>query len=51
MNAVDRCLFSVALLAAIVGSVALYAQAQEAKRLAAACQRMQLQQYAVYGGL
>jgi hypothetical protein len=51
MNALDRCLFSLALVLAVFGSVALYAQGQEAKRQAAACQKMQLQQFAEYGGL
>lgn len=49
MNALDRCLFSLALLLAVLGSVALYAQGQKAEREAAACQKMQLQQVAVSG--
>lgn len=41
MNIFDRCLFAVALLLSIGGSVALYAQAQEAERQSAACRKMQ----------
>jgi hypothetical protein len=52
MSALDRCLFSLALLLTVLGSVALYAQGQEAERQAAAsCRRMQLQQVVAHDGL
>lgn len=50
MNALDRLVFSIALLLTLSGSIALYAEAKEAVRQASACQKMQLQ-VAVYGGL
>jgi hypothetical protein len=51
MNALDRCLFSLALLLAVFGSVVLFAQGQQAERKAAACQKMHVQQVAQYEGL
>jgi hypothetical protein len=48
MSALDRCLFLLAVLLAVFGSVALFAQGQEAERQAAACRKMQLQQFADY---
>jgi hypothetical protein len=52
MSALDRCLFSLALLVAIFGSIALYAQGREAERqAAAACLKMQLQQMAAHDAL
>jgi hypothetical protein len=48
MNALDRCLFLIALLLAVFGSVALFAQGQQIERKVAACQ--QLQQVAQHEG-
>lgn len=50
MTILDRFLFLLGLLLAVSGSAALYTQAQELERQAAACHRMQLRQVAVYDG-